>query len=150
MKILFLFAVILITSVNLYSQEMEWFGPIAGVGYLNNSGKSTMKNGIHSAFGWHIELPYTSGDLTGYGEAGLTLLGIEQQKVYPNVWGYFGCRYKEIGIGMGPVVNSIGTGLGVNLYTNVFLEKLRIPIGFDFNFIGGSTRIQLFIGFNYK
>ena len=108
-----------------------------------------MKEGVHSAFGWQVELPYSSSDFTGYGEAGLMFLGIEQQTVYPHGWGYFGCRYKAIGGGIGPVVNSIGTGLGLNIYTNIYLEKLRIPIGMDFNFIGSSTRVLLFIGFNY-
>ncbi len=150
MKSLYIFALVCITAANVYGQEMQWFGPIAGVGNLTNSGSSSMKDGIHSAFGWHVELPYTSGDLTGYGEAGVTLLGIEQQKLYPNIWGYFGCRYKAIGGGLGPVVNSIGTGLGLNIYTNLFLETLRIPIGIDFNIIGGVTRAQLFIGFNYR
>lgn len=144
-----LFLFVLFTSA-VFSQEIQWFGPVAGVGNLTNSGKSTMKDDLHSAFGWHIEVPYTSNDLTGYGEAGITLLGIEQQRVYPNAWGYFGARYKAIGGGLGPVFNSVGTGLGMNIYTNLYLDKLRIPIGFDFNFIGGNTRVQLFIGFNYK
>jgi hypothetical protein len=104
-----------------------------------------MKTGVHSAFGWQVELPYSDGDLTGYGEAALSFLGIEQGKVYPNVSGYFGCRYKTIGAGLGPVFNPIGTGLGINMYYNIFTEKLRIPIGIDWNFIGGATRVHLFI-----
>lgn len=152
-RIMFIRSIIIITilfTINAFSQEIHWFGPVAGVGNLTNSGKSTMKDDIHSAFGWHIEIPYTSNDLTGYGEAGLTFLGIEQQKVFPNVWGYFGARYKVIGGGLGPVFNTVGTGLGMNIYTNIYLDKLRIPLGLDFNFIGGDTRMQLFIGFNYK
>ena len=150
MKIRYLLVITVLFSVNLLSQEIQWFGPRAGVGNLTNSGKSTMKDGIHSAFGWQVELPYTSNELTGYGEAGLTFLGIEQGAIYPHVWGYFGCRNKNIGGGIGPVFNSIGTGLGMNIYTNINLEKLRIPVGIDFNFIGGATRVQLFIGFNYN
>ena len=150
MALRFYLILTVLLTVNVLSQEIQWFGPRAGVGNLTSANNSEIKPGIHSAFGWQVELPYTSKELTGYGEAGLTFLGIEQQKVFPNVWGYFGCRYKEIGGGLGPVFNTIGTGLGVNVYTNVYLEKLRIPIGIDFNFIGGSTRVQLFIGFNYK
>jgi len=150
MKFRYLLIITVLCSANVLSQELQWFGPRAGVGNLTSSGKSSIKDGIHSAFGWQVELPYTSDDFTGYGEAGVMFLGIEQQKVYPHSWGYFGCRYKAVGGGLGPVINSIGTGLGMNIYTNIYLEKLRIPIGIDFNFIGGSTRIQLFIGFNYK
>jgi hypothetical protein len=150
MRICILLFVIILFSLNVFCQELQWFGPRAGVGILSDSGKSDMKKGIHSAFGWQIELPYSNGDLIGYGEAGLMFIGIEQGKVYPHVWGYFGCRYKEIGGGLGPVFNPIGTGLGINMYYNLLLEKLRVPIGIDLNFIGGTSRIVFFIGFNYK
>ena len=150
MKICILFLGIIILSVKTYSQEIKWFGPIAGIGVLPNSGSSAMKSGFHSAFGWHVELPYTDGDLTGYGEAGLTIIGIEQGRTFGSMWGYFGCRYKEIGGGIGPVYNPVGTGLGMNIYYNIYLEKLRIPIGFDWNFVNGTTRVILFISFNYK
>ena len=150
MKIYYLVSATIIFSLNVHCQELQWFGPRAGVGTLSNSGNSDMKSGVHSAFGWQIELPYTNGDLTGYGEAGLMFLGIEQGKVFANVCGYFGCRYKEVGAGLGPVFNPIGTGLGINMYYNILLEKLRVPVGIDWNFIGGTTRIQFFIGFNYK
>lgn len=109
-----------------------------------------MKAGIHSAFGWQLEIPYTSGDLTGYGEGGLMFLGIEQGEIYPYAWGYFGCRYKAIGGGLGPAFNPAGTGLGINFYFNFYTEKLRIPLGIDCNFIGNTKRIQFFIGFRYK
>jgi hypothetical protein len=148
-RYLLLFGLILF-SLNAQCQELKWFGPRAGVGTLSNSGGSDIKSGIHSSFGWQVELPYTDGDLTGYGEAGLAFLAVEQGKVFTNVWGYFGCRYKTIGAGLGPVFNPIGTGLGVNMYYNLYSEKLRIPIGIDWNFIGGTTRVQLFIAFTYK
>jgi hypothetical protein len=86
----------------------------------------------------------------GYGEAGVMLLGIEQGIIFPHGWAYFGCRYGSIGGGLGPVFDPIGVGLGLNIYTQVLLEKLRIPIGVDLNFIRSTTRIQLFIGFNYR
>lgn len=150
MKAITIFALTLLCSLTALGQDIQWFGPIAGVGTVNSSGNSTMKDGIHSAFGWRIEVPYTSNDLTGYGEAGVTFLGIEQQKVYPHLWGYFGARYKAIGGGLGPVFNTFGTGLGMNIYSNIYLDKLRIPIGLDLNFIGGITRAQLFVSFSYR
>jgi hypothetical protein len=150
MKTRILLIAIILFSLKVHSQGLQWFGPIAGIGVLSSSGSSEMKSGIHSAVGWHVELPYTDSDFTGYGEAGLTIIGIEQGRTFADVWGYFGCRYKEIGGGLGPVYNPVGTGLGVNMYYNIFLEKLRIPIGLDWNFIGGTTRVQFFISFNYK
>ena len=150
MKILILLILISIFCSDLKSQSLELFGPRAGVGNLTSSGNSRIKQGIHSSFGWEIELPYSDNDLTGYGAAGVKLLGIEQQKAYPHIWGYFGCRYKSIGAGLGPVYNAIGAGLGLNIYTNLYSEKLRIPIGIDFNIIGKISRVELFIGFNYK
>ena len=149
MKIRFLFFAILFSSFTVYSQDIHLFGPRAGVGYLSNSGNSDLKDGIHSAFGWQIELPYSNDKLTGYGEAGIMLLGIEQGIIFPHGWGYFGCRYGSIGGGLGPVFDPIGVGIGMNIYHQLLLEKLRVPIGVDLNLIHGTTRIQFFIGFNY-
>jgi hypothetical protein len=150
MKLCYILLLAILLSTIAFSQEIKLFGPRAGIGNLTNSGNSSIEKGILSAFGWQIEFPYTSGDLTGYGEGGFMLLGIEQQRIYPHFWGYFGCRYKELGGGIGPVFNSIGIGLGINVYKDIILENLRIPIGLDFNFIGKSTRAMLFIGFHYK
>ena len=150
MKIRFLLFAVFIFSLRVYSQDATSYGPRAGIGYLSNSGTSDLKEGIHSAFGWQVEVPYSNDKLTGYGEAGVMLLGIEQGIIFPHGWAYFGCRYGSIGGGLGPVFDPIGVGLGINIYHQLILEKLRVPIGVDLNFIHGTTRIQLFIGFNYK
>jgi TolB-like protein len=130
--------------------ELKLFGPRAGVGYVTDRGDSQMKKGVHSAFGWQVELPYVGKEITGYGEAGLLFLGIEQGLVCTHVWGYFGFRLKHFGIGAGPVFSTIGIGIGLNSYALVEIETLRIPIGMDINFIGKATRYQFFFGFNYK
>lgn len=150
MKIYYVVCAIIIYSLSASCQELHLFGPRAGIGYLSDQGDGNLKKGIHSAFGWQIELPYTGKDITGYGEAGVMLLGIEQGVVFPHIWGYFGIRLKNIGVGIGPAINPIGVGLGLNPYYQIDLETIRIPIGIDMNFIKKTSRFQLFIGFNYK
>jgi hypothetical protein len=150
MKIFILLSGLILFPASTHCQELQWFGPRAGIGILSNSGDSYLKSGAHSAFGWQLEFPYTNGNFTGYGEAGFMLLGIEQGKIFPHGWGYFGCRYKEIGAGLGPVVNPIGAGLGFNIYYGIPLNKLKVPVGIDCNIMGDVTRFQFFAGFNYK
>ena len=150
MKIRFLLFAVLFFLSMYTARTLHQTVPRAGVGYLSSSGTSDLKDGVHSAFGWQVEIPYSNDKLTGYGEAGIMLLGIEQGIIFPHGWGYFGCRYGSIGGGLGPVFDPIGVGLGMNIYTQALLEKLRIPIGVDLNFIRGTTRIQFFIGFNYR
>lgn len=143
--------VLIFVIINIsYSQSFEPFGPRAGIGYLNKKGDSSFEKGVHSAFGWQVEVPFKDKKVTGYGEAGVYLLGIEQGKFYPHVWGYFGGRYNNFGLGAGPVLDMFGFGLGANTYIQIELENIRIPIGVDVNFIEGTTRTQLFIGFNYN
>jgi hypothetical protein len=146
---LIVFAVIMF-SPNTNSQELRLFGPRAGFGILPEDTKAKLKSGIHSAFGWQIEVPYASKEITGYGEGGLMLLGIEQGVVFPYLWGFFGIRTKIVGFGVGPVVNPIGIGLGINPYFQIDLEKTRIPIGLTMDFIQGTTRFQFSVGFMYK
>ncbi len=150
MKTLLVLLALVLLPLTSHAQEINLFGPRAAVGNLSRSGDSSMKKGVHSAFGWEIELPYTSGDLTGYGEAGFMLLAIEQGKVFPYGWGYFGVRYNTVGLGIGPAINPVGFGLGANMYYQFLLEKVRIPVGLDWNFVKGTTRVQLFVGFNYR
>lgn len=38
----------IIFSYSIYCQELQWFGPRAGLGVLSESGKSSMKDGVHS------------------------------------------------------------------------------------------------------
>lgn len=133
-----------------YAQEYSHLGPRAGIGYLSKRTRSGFDTGLHSAFGWQMEIPYKGKEITGYGEAGLYLLAIEQGKIYTHVWGYFGARYNNIGIGVGPVFNTLGTGLGLNTYYQIVLDGIRIPIGIDVNFIDNKTRLQFFVGFNYN
>lgn len=132
------------------AQSAAPFGPRAGIGFNDSGAGSRLDKGIHSAFGWQVEVPFKSGALTGYGEAGVYLLGVEQGIFYPHVWGYFGARYNNVGAGAGPVINAIGFGLGANLYYQFELEKIRIPVGMDFNVVEGYKRFQLFVGFNYN
>ena len=150
MKLSYVLIAVTMFTANGYAQELQVFGPRAAIGTISDVRVADMTKGVHSAFGWEIEIPYKSGDFTGYGAAGVMLLAIEQGKFLPHVWGYFGCRYKTIGGGLGPVINPIGVGLGLNVYHSFFTETLRIPVGFDFNFIRNSTRVAFFIGFNYK
>jgi len=80
----------------------------------------------------------------------LYFLGAEQGIVYLHRWGYSGFRTHQVGIGVGPAINPLGVGLGLNPYYQIETETLRIPIGIDINFIKNTTRIQFFFGFNYK
>lgn len=150
MKNLFLLTAFLIFFATAEAQELSLFGPRAGIGNLTDSKNTKIKDGIHSAFGWQVEIPYSGKDITGYGEAGIYFLGAEQGIIYPHVWGYFGFRTRSFGLGIGPVINPLGVGLGFSPYTQIELETLRIPIGVDINLIKGTTRFQVFIGFNYK
>ena len=147
----FLMSILVFVIINTsYSQSVTPFGPRAGIGYLNDNGKSSLEDGIHSAFGWQVEVPFKDDKLTGYGEAGIYLLGIEQGKFFPHVWGYFGVRYNNTGLGAGPVLNAMGFGIGLSAYNQIELDRIRVPIGIDVNLIDGTTRTQLFIGFNFK
>jgi len=64
MKIRFLLFAVFIFSLRVYSQDATSYGPRAGIGYLSNSGTSDLKEGIHSAFGWQVEVPYSNDKLT--------------------------------------------------------------------------------------
>jgi hypothetical protein len=150
MKNFLLVAVLFLYSNTMFSQEFNLIGPRAGIGILSGPGIKNIKEGVHSAFGWQVEIPYKSSDLTGYGEGGLMLLAIEQGKIFPHVWAYFGVRGREFGLGAGPAINPIGIGLGINPYYQIELEKLRIPIGFNLDFIRGTQRYQLSICFMYN
>ena len=150
MRKYFLLAIIFFGSMNALCQELSLVGPCAGIGILSDARDTKIKSGFHSAFGWRIELPYKSKDITGYGEGGFMLLGIDQGIFFPHGWGYFGIRGKEIGFGVGPVINPLGVGIGVNPYYQVVSDKLRIPIGLTIDFISGTQRYQLSVGFMYN
>ncbi len=127
-------------------------GPRACIGFLvgGEDIDDEMNGGLHSAFGWQLDIPYSSKDFTGYGEGGIMLLGIEHGIFFPHVWGYFGIRNDEIGFGIGPVFSPLGLGLGINPYYQIQADKLRIPIGFNLDLIGSAQRYQLSVGFMYR
>ena len=149
MRSIFLLAIIFLCSISALCQELNLVGPCAGIGILSDARDTKIKSGFHTAFGWRIELPYKSKEITGYGEGGFMLLGIDQGIFYPHGWGYFGIRSNEIGFGIGPVVNPLGIGIGINPYYQIVSDKLRIPIGVTIDFIAHTQRYQLSVGFMY-
>lgn len=130
--------------------ELQLVGPRAGVGYLFDDANANLAEGLHSAFGWQVEIPYRSGDFTGYGEAGLMLLGAEQGILWPSAWGFFGFSYKNMGVGAGPVANPLGIGIGFGPYYQILTPTLRIPIGCNIELIDGNTRLQFLVGFSLR
>lgn len=150
MKVLLPLIVSLVFMGTTQAQELNLFGPRAGIGSLTDHKNTKIENGVHSAFGWQVEIPYRGREITGYGEAGFYLLGVEQGIFYMHAWGYFGFRTHNFGFGIGPAVNPLGLGIGFSPYTQIELETIRIPIGIDVSLIDKTTKVLLFIGFNYK
>jgi hypothetical protein len=130
------------------ANDFSFIGPRAGVGYLNSDEGRSLNKGIHSAFGWSVEIPYKSGKFVGYGEGGFLVLGVEQGIFYPTAWGFFGMRYGHFGAGAGPVVNPMGVGIGFGPYYQLNLPDVRIPIGFNVEFIKSNARFQFLVGFS--
>ncbi len=60
MKAITIFALTLLCSLTALGQDIQWFGPIAGVGTVNSSGNSTMKDGIRSDGGSKCRIPATT------------------------------------------------------------------------------------------
>ena len=96
--------------------DIDLVGPRAGIGFWTKKKGISLDGGMHSAFGWQIEVPYRSDNFVGYGEAGFLLLGVEQGLFYPHIWGFFGMRYQNFGFGLGPVANISGIGIGFGPY----------------------------------
>ena len=141
---------LLLSAVPVFAEvDINFFGPRAGIGFAPQKTGTSLDEGVHSAFGWQVEIPYKSDKLTGYGEAGFLLLATEQGIFYPDAWGFFGFRYGFIGFGAGPVVNPMGIGLGFGPYINLVTGKLRIPIGINTQIIDKKVRFQSLIGFNF-
>jgi len=150
MKILFAVIICLLFFCKSEAQQLSLFGPRAGIGSLSDNKNTKIATGVHSAFGWEVEIPYKGEPITGYGEAGFYLLGVEQGIFYPHAWGYFGFRTHSFGFGIGPTLDPLGFGLGFSPYAQVELETIRIPIGIDISLIDKTTKFLFFVGFNYK
>jgi len=139
-------------SGRLEQGQVQLVGPRAGIGTLlkTKNANKDVSGAIHSAFGWQMEVPYKSGDFTGYGEAGFMLLAVERGIFYPTTWGFFGFSYKNFGIGFGPVANRQGIGIGIAPYFQYLTPSLRIPITLHTEIVDYTYRMQIMIGFSIR